>query len=257
MKLSLFVYTAVLATWMSACGTDPRSDFAGRNVFGEDQRRALTSREWPWRTIGRLTGNGSCTATLVAADLVLTAAHCVLEDGKLTGQPIRYYPHMVDGQSLWESGVNHVWWGTTDPVTRTREDWAVLRLTEPLGERYGWLATGSVGVQDFPAGLSLAGYSYDFAGGATAGLHEGCRTRARLPEKGLILHDCDATRGASGGPALAMIDDQLTIVGMNVAERRDGGEHSLHAESWSDAQANVIIPSAGFVRRLRLILGLD
>ena len=51
-----------------------------RNVFGTEDRIQVHSSALPWSAIGRLTtANGFCTATLVAANLVLTSAHCLYD----------------------------------------------------------------------------------------------------------------------------------------------------------------------------------
>ena len=49
-------------------------------IIGSDERKARESDTWPWIAIGRVnkSGNGHCTGTLVAPDLVVTASHCLL-----------------------------------------------------------------------------------------------------------------------------------------------------------------------------------
>ena len=75
---------------------DPRSDTVdciGRHTvsgvrdhyFGRDDRRILDSSQYPWSAIGevRFRGGGACTATLVAPDIAITAAHCFFQDGRV------------------------------------------------------------------------------------------------------------------------------------------------------------------------------
>lgn len=57
-----------------------------RNVFGKDDRIPVLSNKYPWSTIGRLESSGEndglyiCTGTLIGRDLVLTNAHCVVDE---------------------------------------------------------------------------------------------------------------------------------------------------------------------------------
>ncbi|MBW4653737.1 MAG: hypothetical protein KME20_11980 [Kaiparowitsia implicata GSE-PSE-MK54-09C] len=73
----------------------------------------------------------------------------------------------------------------------------------------------------------MVGYSGDFPAdnpGQTASAHKGCSIVAE--DLSLVLHLCDTTGGASGGPILAMVDDQYRIVALHAsgASRRDTGE---------------------------------
>lgn len=99
----------------------------GRQILGTDDRIPLTSQKYPWSAIGRIVSIGadrrsqwSCTGALVASDVVLTNAHCVL-----------------------------------NPET------------------------------------------------------------SQFHAKGMLLHDCDTTGGASGGPILTVVDGKIAIVALH------------------------------------------
>ncbi len=231
-----FAFVFVSAFGCSRGGSDVSRP---ANVFGEDRRTAITSDMYPWRTIGRLLAprGGTCTGTIVGTDLVLTAAHCV-EPGLV------FQPNFHWGSSPESVAVVKAWRGTDDPSARTADDWAVLRVATNVGETYGTLELVSTTVHDFPGEIQVAGYSGDFEGGQTPAVDRDCKVRGRDVEQGLVLHDCDTTRGASGGPALQWRNGVITVYGINVAERREGGESSMHVETYDEEHANVLIPSA-------------
>lgn len=62
-----------------------------------------------WEAVGRveIDGRGYCTGVLVAADLVLTAAHCLSSaDGTLAAPAtLRFRAGLRDGVALAESGI--------------------------------------------------------------------------------------------------------------------------------------------------------
>lgn len=220
-----------------------------RGVIGTDDRIPMTLRKYPWSSIGRVAGinaDGSeyhCTGTLISESVVLTNSHCVVNPrtGKLSSK-IWFQPNVINAQVDDESDVatvKQVIYGTdfTDKNT-VKNDWAVMLIDRPLGKKYGYLGWKNISTSAFaksPQRLFFIGYSGDFpnpqkpayrrftAGpGWTAGAQQGCSITGE--EQEVILHDCDTAGGSSGGPIIAIIDNNPYIVALNNAEikRRDG-----------------------------------
>lgn len=233
-----------------------RSDnpFPFRAIIGRDDRVPMVNRSFPWSAIGRIEGIAadgkrySCTGTLIAKSIVLTNAHCVVNPNThKVSRAIQFKPNLINGALQDNADVGNVeayYYGTDfkeDSATVDVNDWAVLKLDKPLGEKYGFLGWKAPSASEFPKfsnKLSLVGYSADFpstpkvyggleltAGpGLTAGVHRGCSVMGE--KDGLLLHDCDTKGGASGGPILAKVDDEYYVV-------------ALHA-GWKKVDGNVI-----------------
>lgn len=232
------------------------------NVFGGDNREEISTDQYPWRTIGRLRSStgGICTATLIAKNLIVAAAHCIMDPSThelQNGGGFVFQPNYKNGYSGADVDIEWYWWGTTTPSESRRSDWAIMRTATAVGDEFGWLGVKYTTVSDFPSQLSVAGYSNDFQNGETAGIHHNCDTKKQDEVNGIILHDCDTARGSSGGPALRMYDGNLTIVGLNVAERRNGGQSTLNRDRYEERHANIAIPTSAMLAKLHEILDAE
>jgi protease YdgD len=214
-----------------------------RVVPGEDDRVPMNNRDYPWSAVGRLVaetadGNiGLCTGTLVAEDVVLTNAHCmVTSETQQLHKRIAFQPNLINGaitnteDMAWGSEVEL---GTdfSDGQNPDPNDWALLKLDRPLGDRYGtlrWQALPAEMLLGKAEQLDLVGYSGDFPPdnpGETAGVHKGCSILA--DDEPFWLHDCDTTGGASGGPILAEIDGDFYVVALHAGGFTDENDVPL------------------------------
>ena len=220
------------------------------NLFGPDKRVPVTSSEFPWSAVGKL--STGCTATLVGANLVVTAAHCVVDTQtrKLRSDLTYFYPNLVEGKARASASIEQAWWGTDKPDSERTLDWAILRLKQDLGRSYGWMGVeADQGVRT----VTLVGYSGDFRRGETAGAHLGCSVLDRMAG-GLWLHDCHNSRGASGGPLFGMRGQEPYLFAINVAEYRDGGETSLRLPFYERRHSNIALSAGAFLSKLKELL---
>ena len=90
-----------------------------------------------------------------------------------------------------------------------REDWAILELEEPVGDKVGFLPIiALMGTE-----IAQAGYSKDKP--HVLNVNETCSITARRDP---MLHDdCDATFGDLGSPILVRDGDKIGVGTLNVA----------------------------------------
>ena len=225
--------------------SDEPSD--GRAVFGLDERHPMLSRDYPWSAIGRIEGvkadgeSYHCTGSLIAKDIVLTNAHCVVDPYTYkVSNNIKFVPNVINGRSKDDKDtavVKRIIAGTNFKEQNPyKNDWAVVKIDKPLGTKYGhfgWVSLPTSAMLKYPKQFEMVGYSGDFptsetlktfpylkaGSGLTAGVHTGCSIFKE--EAGSLFHDCDTTGGSSGGPILAQIKEKYYIIALNNAERFD------------------------------------
>lgn len=194
-------------------------------IVGHDDRVPLYSTAWPWQAIGRFNqfgGYGHCTGTLISADTVLTAAHCVYDRQAnrwlqpeevvfVAGSRNDDFAGFAHGKAILRSP--HV-----DPRTPSLDtvtiDWAIVKLEHALPVR-------PISVRSLPEmnASDLATLHFETAGYAhdrpdLLSLDDGCAVRSLIANGQVLVTDCDITNGDSGAPLLLRQGKDFRLVGV-------------------------------------------
>lgn len=170
-------------------------------------RRTFQSEAAQWAAVGRLTlgGQFACTATLIATDLVLTAAHCVL-DGEHGPRPARHFIFQAgwrDGAARVERRVASIAVNPAyvlEPEPRREQvasDIALLTLASAIdaGEIE---PIGAADMPDWARDVTIASYGRDRE--EVLSVEESCSVEAA--EEDILALLCDVTFGSSGAPVI-------------------------------------------------------
>ena len=196
--------------------------FKGPTEFGTAGRYTSYITNWyleewdfyPWNTIGKLYFNDgvygySCTASLIAWNIVVTAAHCVYDtdynfwyNGWTFVPAERNYAMPYGGWNWGNATIMTSWMNARNSVVGRKYDMAVIEF--PYTDAGGWNVSDYVGYM---------GYAYNldsrqslFAIGYPSNLPDGdaytytCAGESFRRGTGILGIGCDMMWGSSGGP---------------------------------------------------------
>lgn len=182
-----------------------------------------------WEAVGRLDidGKGFCTATLIAPDLVLTAAHCLHE--RTTGEPIapdriEFLAGLRNGRALAYRDIrravthpSYVHDGTARTET-SRWDIALLELARPIRSTevtpFEVVPFDQIGDR-----VGIVSYAHDRA--EAPALQEVCDVIGL--QDGLAIFGCDVDFGSSGAPVFRIEDGVAQVISVVSAKAEYDG----------------------------------
>lgn len=204
----------------SDCNTRDRVMTINDHFFGHDDRVRVNAQEAPWRFMGQfVNGAGErCTATLIARNVIVTAAHCIHTDNGIqaagTFRAENGHAEARTNAYMINPRFNYQRFNTTDDIDGM--DWSLLRLDAPLGDQLGFAGvrnlTGQGRAAARAAELYQAGYSWDT--GDTLSANVRCHMVETYPDN-TFAHECDTTRGDSGSAFLVRNGESYEVIGVD------------------------------------------
>jgi protease YdgD len=205
----------------------------GDKAYASDWELADPSK-MPARAVGRLEIQDGhiCTATLVADDIILTAAHCVMDDKGDHEKPMVFNAGSDHGDAVATANVTavhvdpaydpvHQFDGKTidNPIFGT--DWALLKLDSPIGRQTGTIDVFAATRSDLDGIVNdtksdVIQIGYGGQGGFRPKLRHSCGPADVLDAR-YYTTQCGLVKGDSGSPLLLHQDGKYRIIGINYA----------------------------------------
>ena len=233
-------------------------------IIGKDDRKIIDEEGPPWSAIGQVNIGGhrlrtQCTGSLIAGNLVVTAAHCVMDPWKRKPWPLRHI-HFLAGvkRGKWlghatakclhfPPGYEYVGPPKINPnLPWQKAPWRAFFqdiVLIVLKDSFADIPPLPMDrVEDLPEDTKLVHAAYPADRRHMLSGHFGCRLLQR--DEHLWYTDCDSHGGSSGGPIFIEGQDELTLAAILVGAALDGMRYSaaVPIREWVDVAAKRMCP---------------